>query len=206
MSLLEGSRKCAEEAATAHRRRGRIAQLNDVEKRAARAFELSSARQALEGADLAPGNDETLRALRQRPAFPQDPIPPALMQLRLPRQHELDDKLLGKNLKSAKRGAAGGPSGMTTEHLRPLLDSQRDMHLFHEVCQQLARAEVSQTIVDAIRLGRMTALTKPNGGVRGIVAGDVIRRLTARTIAQQLGKVVEAATAPFQYALSTRAG
>ena len=33
---------------------------------------------------------------------------------------------------------------MTTEHLRPLLDSQRDMHLLHEVCQQLARAEVSQ--------------------------------------------------------------
>ena len=67
-------------------------------------------------------------------------------------------------------------------------------------------AEVSQPIADAIRLGRMTALTKPNGGVRGIVAGDVIRRLTARTIAQQLDKVVEAATAPFQYALSTRAG
>ena len=42
--------------------------------------------------------------------------------------------------------------------------------------------------------------------MRGIVSGDVIRRLTARTIAQQLGKVVEAATAPFQYALSTRAG
>ena len=95
---------------------------------------------------------------------------------------------------------------MTTEHLRPLLDSQRDMNLLHEVCQQLARAEVSLTIIDAIRLGRMTALTKPNGGVRGIVSGDVIRRLTARTIAQQLGKVVEAATAPFQYALSTRAG
>ena len=78
MSLLEGSRKCAEEAATAHRRRGRRAQLNDVEKRAARAFELSSARQALVGADLAPSNDETLRTLRQRPAFPQDPIPPCV--------------------------------------------------------------------------------------------------------------------------------
>ena len=38
------------------------------------------------------------------------------------------------------------------------------------------------------------------------MAGDVIRRLVARTIAQQLGKVVESATAPFQYALSTRAG
>ena len=40
----------------------------------------------------------------------------------------------------------------------------------------------------------------------GIVAGDVIRRLVARTISQQLSQAVEAATAPFQYALSTSAG
>ena len=52
----------------------------------------------------------------------------------------------------------------------------------------------------------MTALQKLGGGVRSIVAGDIVRRLVARTIAQQLGKVVERATAPFQYALATRAG
>ena len=52
----------------------------------------------------------------------------------------------------------------------------------------------------------MTALPKPNGGVRGIVSGDVLRRLVARTMAQQLGPAVKAATAPHQYALSTRAG
>ena len=42
--------------------------------------------------------------------------------------------------------------------------------------------------------------------MRCIVAGDVIRQLVARTVAQQLGKAVEHATAPFQCALSTRAG
>ena len=47
---------------------------------------------------------------------------------------------------------------------------------------------------------------KPNGGVRGIVVGDIIRRLVARTIAQQFSSTVEQATAPFQYALSTKAG
>ena len=55
-------------------------------------------------------------------------------------------------------------------------------------------------------MGRLTALQKPNGGVRGIEAGDVFRRLVARTIPQQLGPAVERATSPFQYALSTRAG
>ena len=50
----------------------------------------------------------------------------------------------------------------------------------------------------------MTALRK-SGGVRAIVAGDVIR-LVACTMAQQLGPQVEASTSPFQCALSTRAG
>ena len=51
------------------------------------------------------------------------------------------------------------------------------------------------------RLGRVIALEKPRGGTR-----DVFRRVLARTIAQQVSKAVEEATAPFQCALKTRAG
>ena len=50
----------------------------------------------------------------------------------------------------------------------------------------------------------MTALRKANGGVRGIVAGDILPRLVARTMCHQLGPAIEAATAPFQHALTTR--
>ena len=46
----------------------------------------------------------------------------------------------------------------------------------------------------------------PTGDVRGIATGIVLRRLVARTIAQQYAEKVLAATSPFQYALSTRAG
>ena len=53
---------------------------------------------------------------------------------------------------------------------------------------------------------RLTALTKPNGGVRGIATGCTVRRLVARTLVKQFMKVFEAECAPFQYALSTRAG
>ena len=55
-------------------------------------------------------------------------------------------------------------------------------------------------------MGPLTALSKPDGGVRRIVVGDILRRMVARTIAKQIAKQVEAATAPFQYALSTKAG
>ena len=50
---------------------------------------------------------------------------------------------------------------------------------------------------------RMIALQKPWSGVRGI--SDVVRRLVARTMAQNFSKV-EAATAPHQDAVSTRGG
>ena len=42
--------------------------------------------------------------------------------------------------------------------------------------------------------------------VRGIATGTSFRRLVARTLARQFGKAVEATYAPFQFALSTRAG
>ena len=53
---------------------------------------------------------------------------------------------------------------------------------------------------------RITALQKPDGGVRGVVVGDIFRRFVARTIAQQFRAKVEVATSPHQYALKTKAG
>ena len=54
--------------------------------------------------------------------------------------------------------------------------------------------------------GRITALEKPDGGIRGIVVGEIFRRVAARTIAQQYAAKAEVATAPHQYALKTKAG
>ena len=95
---------------------------------------------------------------------------------------------------------------MTADHVRPLLESARDTHLLFSVAELLAKGRVPIQVGHILRMGRMTALRKDGGGVRGIVAGEVIRRFTAKTIAQQLESVVNVATSPFQYALSTRAG
>ena len=60
----------------------------------------------------------------------------------------LDPDLFAKNLRVARRGAAGGPSGMTSEHLRPLLENHDDMT---GISQDLARAAVSEDVVDLVR-------------------------------------------------------
>ena len=113
---------------------------------------------------------------------------------------ELDEARFGRNLRTARKGAATGPSGMTSEHLRPLLSSHPALHWFFRLGEHLVTARVPNPVIEAVRM------RKPAGGVRGIVVGDMIRRLVARTVAQQVGSNVEKATAPYQYALSTRAG
>ena len=39
-------------------------------------------------------------------------------------------------------------------------------------------------------MGPITALRRADGGVRGIVVGDLFQRIIARTIAQQIAKSV----------------
>ena len=96
---------------------------NISERRAARAHalvqlgELSAGRVALEAAELAPGTEETYRALtdpRRRPPRPREPISDHLLNMS-PALFELDEDRFAR---SARKGAAPGPSGMVVEHLR----------------------------------------------------------------------------------------
>ena len=58
---------------------------------------------------------------------------------------------------------------MTADHLRPLLESVQDSELLWRLCQGLARAEIPLEVFRVVKMGRITALQKPTGGVRGIV-------------------------------------
>ena len=145
--------------------------------------DFSSARQVLESAELVHGTPETLRQLRAKPTQPL-PLLDDIVGHDPDVEFQLDPDRFKRNVLSAKRGAAGGPSGMTMEHLRTLLDSPRDTQSLYVVCELFVRGAVPNSIRDQ----------KPSGGVRGIVTGDVIRRVVARTIAQQISEAVEAAT------------
>ena len=153
--------------------------------------EVSAGRQAFEGAPLAPGTQRTLDQLQdlvRRPAVPYSLLPEAIRNHQVVIAFTLEKEIFMKNLKCARRGAAAGSSGMTSEHLKSILENAHDCELLFQVAQVFARCRIPHEILEALRVGRLTALQKPNGGVRGIVAG---LQLTA--------------TSPFQYALSTRA-
>ena len=69
--------------------------------------------------------------LRNRPARPIDPIADAPPHVPV---FNVDEKIFSTHVRSARKGAAGRPSGITSDHLRPLLDSRKDTHLLFLNC------------------------------------------------------------------------
>ena len=137
---------------------------------------------------VAPGTEDTRKVLidkKRRPPVAREPIGSDILGRTPDVPPDFDVDRLLKNLREARKGSAPGPSGMTSEHLKPLLESVECSRLLGEVGTQFARGEMPEEILRGIKMGRMTALQKHDGGVRGIVVGDVVRRLVARTIAQQ---------------------
>ena len=187
----------------------RVAVIRTTWKRGQHVLRLSPrCQQNVSALAVAPGTRATLGALQdleRRLPLLRDPSPPDILNVNPVEQFSLDTAVFTSNIGSARRGAAGGPSGMTAEHLRLVLESVPDTAAFHRA-QDLARAEIPPDVVALLRMGRLTALQKPGGGVRGIVCGDLVRRLVARSIAQQISSAVAEATSPFQYALTTKAG
>ena len=189
---------------------------DELQARAARAAalvhlgELSAASRALVAAPLAAGTDATLAALRDpacRPPVPYGPLPPELASQQPAAPCPLPLPAFLACLRTARRGAAAGPSAATNEHLRALLDDEDDSRLLHCAAQRLAQADVPGPALAALRVGRIVALQKPNGrGVRALVVGDVFRRLVGRTLAQSFAPQFQQACLPHQYGLSARAG
>ena len=83
----------------------------------------------------------------RRPPVLWDPIPDDILNVVPRRQFVLDPEEFAHNVRSAKRGAAGGPSGMTAEHLRLILESEGDTGALCRATQDLARAEVPPDVL-----------------------------------------------------------
>ena len=183
MSLLRVSRQCTEDASRAQSRKRRRHRIDQDLQRARWLWfmgELSAGRQALEGAELALGTPQTLQSLR-------DPrrLPPPLVEALLVKiiEHEpakrcqLDEHKFATNLQKSRRGAAAGPSSMTTDHLRPVLDNPRDTHLFFQMGEQLAQGHPPQKCRDDVYV-----LTTPDR------VGDVYRALQEELFGRTLAR------------------
>ena len=106
----------------------------------------------------------------------------------------------------ARSGGAPGLSGMRAERLKLLLQDVESQELLAYAATRVARAQLPPTVAAGVAMARLTALRKPDGGVRGIATGDAFRRLVARTLAKQWAPTIDQATRSFQFAMQFRAG
>ena len=145
--------------------------------------ELSSARQGLEGEAMAPGTGATLQLTDKRPPRLRDAV---LLEIMSPTPRvpfAWDSHKFLKNVRSAKRGAAAGPSGMTVLHLRTLFDSVKDQQLLCKLAQEVAVVGVTPTVTKAIRMGRMIAEGERRGPRHR--CRDVLRRIRSFNSSRQ---------------------
>ena len=183
--------------------------LRDGSERKVKIRELSRARALLTSSGLAPRTAGTLAQLTNNELRPRQlsaQIPADALSHRPIQRLELDRKQLLGALRRAGRGSAPDLAGMRYEHVRVLLEDDELWALFCDLAQDFARADVPEAVMHALRMGRMTALNKKDNKVRGIVAGSVLRRLVCKTVAKQYSDEFMARTAPFQFALQTKAG
>ena len=193
--------RCTRDAADTFERRGRAAQ-SRVE-----AGQVSRARQELVGASLAPKTQATLDELQgKRPtasATDSSHCPHIRPQTSIAVGFQPLHKISSEN---APSGRSPGLGGCSNEMWRVCLDDYEVFQLLFRAAEDFARADVPDGTRVAFMSATMTALQKPDGGVRGVATGTSFRRLVAKTLARQFSKRVEATCVPFQFALSTRAG
>ena len=87
--------------------------------------------------------------------------------------------------------------------IRVCLDDAH-VDLLHLAAEDFSRGETPAS--RSFLCATMTALSKKDGGIRGIATGSSFRRLVGKTLARQFGAVFEQVCAPFQFAVCTRAG
>ena len=183
------------------------------------AGQLSRAAKLLHSPGLAPRDADTLAQLSdptKRPVEQIRPFPQSVTAYAAQEPVRLDGERFLRNLRSARKGGAPGPSGSRNEHLKPLLEDDIASGALEEVACRLANADVPASVGRALVLCRMVGLRKGSPGlaeahgqssrVRGLAVGDVFRRLVSRTLAQQHHGEFETATSPHQFGISSRSG
>ena len=87
-----------------------------------------------------------------------------------------------------------------------MLEETDIFDMLFEAASSFDQARIPEEVKGPLMSARLTALAKKDGGVRGIATGSTLRAVGREDIGQAIRGRVEEECAPFQYALSTRAG
>jgi hypothetical protein len=119
----------------------------------------------------------------------------------------------GDNVRAAIRKAsvksAGGPSGLTANHLRSAFlaeDSPLPKRLAAVFTRLVNGGGDTDTVAGLLGACRLVPLLKAGGGIRPIAIGEILRRLCGRILLQQHAAAACASLEPIQVGVGTKNG
>ena len=90
--------------------------------------------------------------------------------------------------------------------MRVLIDDPITADYLFSACSTIASGQVPEPILKLLSATRLIALPKASGDVRPIAIGEVLRRITARTICSQLKVLFGNFFAPLQHGIAKDGG
>ena len=120
---------------------------------------------------------------------------------------KLSEESLKAAIKRAPRATAGAGSGWVFEHYAYLAldDEETFINLLNSI-QLLFSGKMAPEITTALGSCTLIALAKPDGGLRPIAIGEVLRRLASRAVCHQWKEAWGNRFSPFQYGVQTKGG
>ena len=122
---------------------------------------------------------------------------------------ELRGRMVAEARKLLKRWpsrAAPGPNGSRFEHWGAVTVDEDSWEAAAQVVVMFALGECSDEFLEANLGARVFALRKPNGKLRPIACGSVLRRLAARVSCAVFKEDIQRACGKLQFAVGRRAG
>ena len=178
-------------------------------RRLAAEGELARACNALVQEPPLPRDAATLAALQAK--HPHSPLPD-LASLGVSRPGavpEFSAEAVVQAVRSFKRASAPGPSGLRADHLREsLCTAHTDEVATHlaALCYLLARGEAPATLAPHLAGATLRALPKPQGGVRPIAVGEVLRRLVGKLLCANVRQAARDQLWPLQVGVGVPSG
>ncbi len=108
---------------------------------------------------------------------------------------------LGKTSKSAS-----GASGWSGEALKRVTDSKLGLDFVTALFNKILQQKCPPAVLDGLNTGLISALLKPNGGIRPIVVADAFGRLLAKSVGIREQASIAARLAPLQTGVGLKGG
>ena len=165
--------------------------------------ELSRASRILTSLGLAPATEETAEKLASKHPTRSSALPEGNLN---EETISLSMQLFLHSIQKSQRGSGCGPSGWRYEHLQVLVSDAAIARYLHAVCSCIASGEIPKSISTLLSSACLVALPKLNGDVRLIAIGEVLRRITAKSICLQLKDQLSEYFSLIQHGVATKGG